>query len=694
MNTIRPFFNKLLTILFVLILTLFVPCDIFRNFGSLLMLEAAELPYTQWHLPEGATAHLGKGRVNDITFSPNGTQFAVATTFGTWIYDAQTGKEDALLTGHEEEVKSAVFSPDGRNLISLDSGGESRRWDATTGEQLSILTESTDLVLNAALSADSTKLVTQDMDNKFRIWQLKNDNPTPDVINDVNDSGILTLAISPDGNLIASSKIGDSPQKFIIQVHNTIINNHLYSIDGDTGQIYRIKFSPDGKILAGLNENGQIQLWDTDNGSPLPAFEEDNLSSLAFSSDGRLLAAATGEPEGEVLFWNLKTNELSRQALKVQSNDISILAFSPDNKTLLVASKDGNICSWDIHTGNQLFLVAGHTGPMLHLTYSDTNNTLTTINSSSWIWNTKNIYRKQWDFDTNQQLSIDILKTKGVKVISTDGNTVVVESEDGALDLLDISTKNIHSTLRGFPENNQDSQFAFSLDGNYFTSVGKDHVIRLWKIPSLQGTSQPLYTFDEHQTDWDGTLAFSQDSKTLANSRTVNFNRNTTIQLWNVETGETHLQFDVDSSHIFTLAFSPDEKILAGGSEDTLYLWETSTGNLISECIPDRLCSSMTLVFSQDSKTLISATGGTIIHFPDDTIKLEDGGILSGSLSPLGGGVIQLWDVQTGELLSTHAGHKNFVKTMALSKDGKTLATGSWDGTILLWDWEKIVSDR
>ena len=72
MNTIRPFFNKLLTILFVLILTLFVPCDIFRNFGSSLMLEAAELPYTQWHLPEGATARLGKGKLTTLFFRQMG----------------------------------------------------------------------------------------------------------------------------------------------------------------------------------------------------------------------------------------------------------------------------------------------------------------------------------------------------------------------------------------------------------------------------------------------------------------------------------------------------------------------------------------------------------------------------------------------------------------------------------------------
>ena len=48
--------------------------------------------YTQWYLPQGAKMRLGKGRINDITFSPDSTQFAVATSIGIWIYSAESGK--------------------------------------------------------------------------------------------------------------------------------------------------------------------------------------------------------------------------------------------------------------------------------------------------------------------------------------------------------------------------------------------------------------------------------------------------------------------------------------------------------------------------------------------------------------------------------------------------------------------------
>ena len=59
--------------------------------------HASNVEYTKWQLPEGAITRFGKGTVNDIKFSPDGTQFAVATTIGVWIYDAKTGNENSLL---------------------------------------------------------------------------------------------------------------------------------------------------------------------------------------------------------------------------------------------------------------------------------------------------------------------------------------------------------------------------------------------------------------------------------------------------------------------------------------------------------------------------------------------------------------------------------------------------------------------
>ena len=85
--------------------------------------------YTQWHLPAGAKARLGKGWLYDIAYSRDGKRLAVTSSIGIWIYDARTGEELDLLTGHISNVSSVSFSPDGKTLASGSSDGTVLLWE-------------------------------------------------------------------------------------------------------------------------------------------------------------------------------------------------------------------------------------------------------------------------------------------------------------------------------------------------------------------------------------------------------------------------------------------------------------------------------------------------------------------------------------------------------------------------------------
>ncbi len=185
-------------------------------------------------------------------------------------------------------------------------------------------------------------------------------------------------------------------------------------------------------------------------------------------------------------------------------------------------------------------------------------------------------------------------------------------------------------------------------------------------------------TFLAAEGDLVSSVAFSPDGKTLAGGTwdiivSGSVRGSATVILWDVATGSLKATLkgpgsSVYSVSVYSVAFSPDGKTLAGGSEDdTVILWDVATGSLKATLKgPGDLWSEVNSVaFSPDGKTLASGS--------EDISGSEDDTLI-------------LWDVATGSLKATLEGHEGSVNSVAFSPDGKTLASGSGDSTVILWD--------
>ena len=232
-----------------------LPNYILRCIIILSLQSAFAQDYTQWGLPSGAIARLGKGSISgNIAYSPDGSRLAVACTSGIWLYDAETCQELSLIAGHTDEVSTVTFSPDGTMLAS--GGGNS---EAHGG-----------------------------FDNTVRLWDVASANPKRTLTG--HRGYVTSVAFSPDGGTLASaSRYG------VIRLWRDIAGLQNQTLDKHTSRITCVVFSPDGSTLASASRDLTIRLWDATTGEPKQTLSghTDWINSIAFSPDGTTLASAS-----------------------------------------------------------------------------------------------------------------------------------------------------------------------------------------------------------------------------------------------------------------------------------------------------------------------------------------------------------------------------------------------------------------
>jgi WD40 repeat protein len=168
--------------------------------------------------------------------------------------------------------------------------------------------------------------------------------------------------------------------------------------------------------------------------------------------------------------------------------------------------------------------------------------------------------------------------------------------------------------------------------------------------------TKPIRTFAGHTGGIciDDCVTFSPDGQFILSGSYDN-----TIKLWEVSTGQEIRTFVGHSHYVNAIALSPDSQfVLSGSADQTLKLWELATGQ-VNGSVKEQSIYVYSVTFSPNGQFALSGSAA-------QTLKL--------------------WDVSTGQAIRSFDGHSKDVASVALSPDGQLALSGSWDGTIKLWE--------
>ena len=302
---------------------------------------------------------------------------------------------------------------------------------------------------------------------------------------------------------------------------------HSRVLAGHRDVVSALAFSPDGRTLASGGHDGSVRLWDVGTGQVRRALaERAEIASIDFSPDGRLVALAVHDPdplETWAGIWSVSTGKRVAQLMHdkarglLHEGSISDLAFSASGQSLATAGLDGQVILWNVDARRAIRTLrdpkALDVQEFFALAYSPTSGTLASATRGIILWNT-----------TTGALIARLGQPRWVHALAytADGKTLVAGDEDGKL--------------------------------------------RLWDIP----TRQPRQTIQAHD---EGVFALAVSRRGLiATSSSPN-----AVKLWSAHTGERVGTLAGHQNTPTALAFSPDGKRLATGSEDkTVRLWDVS----------------------------------------------------------------------------------------------------------------------
>lgn len=603
------------------------------------------VPLVQW----------GKGNVQDIAYSPDGTLLGVASSLGVYLYDSLSLELVAFYPS-TLSVTALQFSPDQETFAWGLANGQIEIRRVKDGALIQEVEIDPLSLIDLAYSKNGEQLIS-----------------IQDDLTEYNSGGILFRWDLNEGKLISSNAISSQDSVSISDDGRTLAWKTASSVEIiDTisqnsqsipiaGYSYSVKFSPDGETFL-LDDGVNIFLRRVDQPadqvilSGVPQFHDvfyafichieadgpgaGSLQSAAFSPDGNLLVL--GAREGVIQIRRVSDGVI----LSSFSGWAERMVFAPDSQTFTLLPGDGTIQIRSAAGGSLIKELTGHTTAFTSAAFS--------ANGSLFAAGATDERVRMWHVQDGSR-ALDLQTQANQVAFSPDGSLLATGSNYGGVILWDLSTGEkqvLSKDLTKQYDIQRINSMQFTPDGHSLIAGTQSCLVKVYDIASgrtIENIVNGLHPEDQYERNNPViSFAISSDSRILAT------NYDASVLALDLDGEKTLSPLLDEVSWPFRLDFFPEGNQIAIGSQSSFQVWDLNS-------------SKQVYTTKGPASNLVVSPDGQLIATSDWQ------------------GSVYLWQAVDGEQLVKLEGHRQEITQLAFSPDGKYLASTSKDGTLRLW---------